>query len=182
VVEQVESRVASSSIYEADPQRDVSELLAYNFKQFGGLIRIVPLVFGSATCMLRDLGQLVARAHYWLSGLRGKQKARQTALQNRFMETFFRNWYQNSRGPSIVAATNLRADAQRECDFFVMQVAELLRIGRNSDSTADSVTAEVPLYLVSVLADLRTSGLHVNAEKLELAGDDRENANYGMPS
>jgi hypothetical protein len=146
----------------------VSELLAYNFKQFGGLIKVVPLIFADVNCTLKDLGQLVARAHFWLSGLRGRDRARQASFHNRFVESFFRCWYHNSRGLGIVAARKDREAAQADCDFFVAQVSELMRIAEN-----DITSSQGPMYLVSVLDDLRATGLYVMPA---LAGWKKENS------
>lgn len=171
-----DSTSKNRTIYSPNSQKCVSELLAYNFKQFGGLIKVVPLVFADANCTLKDLGQLVARAHFWLSGLKGRDKGRQTTFHNRFMESFFRCWYQNSRGLSIVSSAKSRMDKQEECDFFVAQVTELLRIADNGGSNTESAPAQGPQYLVSILDDLRASGL-VATKMPALPGDDRTKEN-----
>ena len=67
---------------------------------------------------IRDLGQLLARAQFWLVGFRGSQKARQVPFHNRFVEVFFRCWHANKRGLVLTASEQSRADRKGNVEFF----------------------------------------------------------------
>jgi hypothetical protein len=132
--------------------KSVPEILAYNFKQFGGLVKVVPIILSKDNCRIRDLGQLVARAHFWLNGFRGSQRVRKVTFHNRFVEVFFRCWHSNSRGVEIVASEKERADGQADLQFFVSQVQEFLQWAKVENEVGTG-PKQLHLILAGVLDD-----------------------------
>ena len=97
---------------------------------------------------IRDLGQLLARAQFWLVGFRGSQKARQVPFHNRFVEVFFRCWHANKRGLVLTASEQSRADGKGNVEFFVAQVRDFLRWAQaENQSSAGSAGKKIQFHL-----------------------------------
>jgi hypothetical protein len=131
--------------------RCVSELLAYNFKQFGGLIKVVPRIFADDECKIRDLGQLIARGYFWLFGLRGKEKARKATLHNRFVEVFVRCWHEKWRGQAMLDIEKNREGGLADIDFLISQIEQLLQWAEVQNEAIHDVDSKLHLYLASTL-------------------------------
>lgn len=149
---------SAQKLKEADKKeadKSVPEVLASNFKQFGGLIKSVPRIFAHADCRTRDLGQLLARAHFWLRGMKGRDRARRSTFHNRFVEVFFRCWNDNNRGMDILASEKGTDPAyMADALFLLSQVEDLLAWAGNSPTF--SADPELPsLTLSSIQCDLR---------------------------
>jgi hypothetical protein len=132
----------------------VRELLAYNFKQFGGLIKVVPRIFADEECRVRDLGQLVARAHFWLIGLRGKDRIRRTTLHNRFVEVFIRSWYERRRGEAILNHEGGKQDAPEDFDFLISKVTQFVEWAEGQNRGIQDDDAKLHLSLTSTLFEM----------------------------
>jgi hypothetical protein len=145
------------------------ELLVYNYKQFGGLVRIVPRIFADPYCTVRDLGQLIVRAHSWLKGLRGKEKEKKQSFHNRFVEVFLRCWHANGRGQGIFASEEEDEKALESCRQFRAHVLEYLRWTEAQNEIQEHGLASLHTSIGNVLYDVDAAEANISSRYRQAA-------------